>query len=161
MCAGCAGAARPAKPLPSCAVRVLQWICSGSVWDLFESPEGVPQGSSLRTEHRLSPAYSRRGSSCGDRGRRGGGAAVPASGGVDGRGGGSRWGGQHFGVPARFEGVSGAETGRRGRLPRGRAGPADRAGRGGEVLDVLLRLELAGRVEQLPGNRYCRRFERL
>ena len=31
----------------------------------------------------------------------------------------------------------------------------------GEVLDVLLRLELAGRVEQLPGNRYCRRFERL
>lgn len=31
----------------------------------------------------------------------------------------------------------------------------------GEVLDVLLRLELAGWVEQLPGNRYCRCFERL
>ena len=31
----------------------------------------------------------------------------------------------------------------------------------GEGLDVLLRLELAGWVEQLPGNRYCRRFERL
>ena len=31
----------------------------------------------------------------------------------------------------------------------------------GEVLDVLLRLELAGWVEQLPGNRYCRRSERL
>ena len=50
MCAGCAAAARPSVPLHLSAVRVLYWICSVFVRDVFGTAEGVPLKYSLETD---------------------------------------------------------------------------------------------------------------